>query len=410
MPQSLSAARLGRVAHALGVLGLAGTVLLSACSGGATGDLATVGASGENSPTQTSTATPAEVSVTPTDKATDVLPNADVSVSASVGTIDTVSVKDAKGNALTGGLGSDGTWTATSRMTPDTSYTVTVTASGTDGTPATSTSTFSTLTPKTTATYGLNYAGMTVGVGMPVIVQFDSAVTDKAYRAEVEKNIDLTVTPEQPGSWGWLDNRQLMWRPKEYWKPGTVVKIKTRFTGLQTGPDKWVANDDSGGFTVGAATISYVNVATHQMKVTQNGKTVKTIPISAGRNEMPYITRSGTKVIIEKQPTVIMDAATSGIPKSDPNYYREKVDWDLRLTWTGEYIHSAPWSVYAQGNANVSHGCVNVGPDNAIWMYKFSKVGDIVQFTGSNRPFLPTEGIGVWQYSYANWQKQSALT
>lgn len=386
---------------------------LTACTGSNGPGAASVGTSGGGAATAAGTPstapTPPAVTVSPADSATGVKPDAPVTVKASVGQIDSVVVADAKGATLTGTVGSDGTWTASERPKPGTSYTVTVKATGPGGTTATKKSSFTTLKPRVTATYGLNYSGMTVGVGMPVTVQFDSVVTDKAFREEVEKHIDLTVTPAQEGSWGWLDNRQLMWRPKTYFKPGTVVKIVTRFTGLQTGPDKWVANDDKGGFTVGAANISYVDIARHTMRVTQNGKTIKTMPISAGRNQMPYITRSGTKIIIEKQPTVIMDAATSGVPKSSPDYYREKVDWDLRLTWTGEYIHSAPWSVYAQGNSNVSHGCVNVAPSNAIWMYKFSKVGDVVKFTGSNRAFLPTEGIGVWQFSWANWQKQSAL-
>jgi lipoprotein-anchoring transpeptidase ErfK/SrfK len=202
-----------------------------------------------------------------------------------------------------------------------------------------------------------------------------------------------------------------MWRPKDRWLPGTTVRLKAPLSGLQTGPSKWVDNDDSGGFTVGDSMVSHVDIAGHTMTVTRNGTLIRKLPISAGQNKMPYITRSGTKVIIEKQPSVDMDSATSGVPKSDPDYYFTKgVKWDLRVTWTGEYLHAAPWSVASQGRANVSHGCVNLSPANAKWMYDISKPGDIVEFTGSNRPFLPTEGIGVWQYSWSGWQQQSALT
>ncbi|MEO7069978.1 MAG: Ig-like domain-containing protein [Nostocoides sp.] len=347
--------------------------------------------------------------MSPADRASNVSPDAPLTVTAKVGTITSVTVTDAKGATVNGAVGTDGTWTASARMKPAAAYTVQVKAAGPDGAATSERTTFSTLKPQTIATYGINYSGLTVGVGMPVAIQFDSQVTTKAYRAAVEKAVKITTVPAQEGSWGWLDNRQLMWRPKSYWIPGTKVTVSAPLTGLQTGDGKWVGNDESGGFTVGAATVSTVDIATHTMTVTQNGKVLRTIPVSTGRDQMPYITRSGIKVIIEKQPTVVMDSATSGIPKGNPDYYKEKVDWDLRLTWTGEYIHSAPWSVASQGVANVSHGCVNVAPANAIWMYNLSKVGDVVNFVGSSRPVLPTEGIGVWQYSYAGWQQQSAL-
>ncbi|QGN57575.1 L,D-transpeptidase family protein [Nostocoides sp. HKS02] len=136
---------------------------------------------------------------------------------------------------------------------------------------------------------------------------------------------------------------------------------------------------------------------------------MRTIPVSTGRPGPLTETRYGTKVIIRKEGQVTMDSTTIGIPKGNPNYYKIDTKFNLRLTWTGEYIHSAPWSVSSQGNSNVSHGCTNMSPANAQWMFDNSKVGDVVVFTGSNRPFLPTEGIGVWQYSFAGWQKQSAL-
>jgi lipoprotein-anchoring transpeptidase ErfK/SrfK len=104
-----------------------------------------------------------------------------------------------------------------------------------------------------------------------------------------------------------------------------------------------------------------------------------------------------------------MDSSTVGIPKGDPDYYNLETKWNLRVTWTGEYLHSAPWSVGSQGSANVSHGCVNMSPANAQWMFENSKVGDVVKFTGSNRAFQPHEGIGVWMYDFAGWKAQSAL-
>ena len=367
-------------------------------------------ASSPTSSTPSATPTPAELSISPADDATGVLPTEPVTVQATVGTLGEVSVVDAKGEAVKGEVGADGTWTSTALLAPDTAYTITAKASGTDGTSSTTTSTFTTLKPKVTATYGILYSGQTVGVGAPVSIQFDSAVTDAKYRAQVEKLVKVTTTPAQKGAWGWLDNRQLMWRPAKYWQPGTKITVSASLTGVQTGKDKWVANDDQASFSVGSSMISYVNIRTHQMKVTRDGQVLRTIPVSTGRPGPLTETRSGVKVIIGKQDKVTMDSATVGIPKGNPNYYKIDTQWNLRVTWTGEFLHSAPWSVGAQGSTNVSHGCTNLSPANAQWMYANSKVGDVVVFTGSSRVFQPTEGIGVWQYSFAQWQKQSALT
>jgi lipoprotein-anchoring transpeptidase ErfK/SrfK len=355
------------------------------------------------------TPNPATVTVSPAHEATGITPDKPVVVTATTGTLKAVTVTSSKGAAVRGVLAPSGTWTSTQRLAPDTAYRVTAEATGPDGTPTTKTSTFRTLKPAVTATYGILNAGMTVGVGMPVSIQFDSAVATPAQRAQVEKLVTVTTTPKTKGAWGWLDNRQLMWRPVEYWAPGTKVSVNAPLTGVQTGPGKWVANDDNASFTIGSSMVSTVDIKRHTMTVRRGGEIVRVIPVSTGKPGALTETRSGTKVIIRKEGHVVMDSTTLGIPKGHKDYYRTETDWNLRVTWTGEYLHSAPWSVGAQGSANVSHGCVNMSPTNARWMFENSKVGDVVTFTGSSRPFLPHEGIGVWQYSFANWQAQSAL-
>lgn len=396
---------------AVGAVLVAAGLVLGGCSGNpaspATDNVANTPSSSSSS-TSSAPVVPASLEVEPADGTTGVKPTTPVVVTASSGTLTEVTVKDAKGKPVKGELSGE-TWTSSSRLAPDTAYTVEATAAGSDGTPTTTTSSFRTLKPKITATYGILYAGETVGIGMPASIQFDSAVTTPAQRAQVEKLVKVTTVPKVEGHWGWLDNRQLMWRPKTYWKPGTKVTISAPLTGVQTGPDKWVGNDDSASFTVGSAMVSTVDIKNHRMTVTRGGKVINTIPISAGRPGPLTETRSGIKVIIRKEGTVVMDSSTIGIKKGEPGYYREVTQSAMRVTWTGEYLHSAPWSVGSQGNANVSHGCINMSPANAAWMYANSKAGDVVKFTGSNRQFLPTEGIGVWQYSYDGWVKQSAL-
>ena len=391
-------------AAAVGLLAAACTTSPEKKSADAATDDATSAA-----PTPTPSPTPAVVEIVPADRATDVLPNTPVTVTASVGKVRTVKVTDDQGEELAGSIDAAGNWTSSRFMKPSATYTVEVSAEGPDGTPSTQQAQFTTLKPGVTATYGINYSGMTVGVGMPVAIQFDSAVQTKEMRAQVERLATVTTEPAVEGSWGWLDNRQLMWRPKDFWVPGTKVTVSAPLAGVQTGDTKWVGKDESGGFTIGDAMISHVDVPGHTMTVTRNGQVIRTIPVSNGRPGPETETRSGTKVIIERQSEITMDSATVGIPEGSPGYYKVETKWNLRVTWTGEFLHSAPWSVDAQGTSNVSHGCTNMAPDNAEWMFNNSRAGDVVQVTGSGRTFQPTEGIGVWQYSFEDWKRQSAL-
>ena len=389
------------------------SLVLSACQGIAPAGIAGAAANGSGqippTATPTPTTTPAVLDVIPADLATDVAPNVPVTVKASSGVLGAVTLADAKGQTVGGQAGPDGVWTSSVLLRPSTVYTLTMAATGPDGTETTTSSTFTTLTPKVTATYGLIPNGGIVGVGMPVIVQFDTGVITKAQRAEVEKRVKVTTVPVQQGAWGWLDNRQLMWRPKDYWFPGTKVTVSTPLHGLQTGADKWIAGDDQTSFTVGSSMVSTVDVNAHTMIVRRDGVPVRTFKVSTGKPGPLTETRNGTKVIIERNAAITMDSATVGIPKGDPNYYKIDTKWNLRLTWTGEFIHSAPWSVNAQGTQNVSHGCTNMAPADAQWMFSSSRMGDIVKFTGSSRAFRPTEGIGVWVYDFVGWKAQSAL-
>ena len=391
------------------------SMVLSACQGIAVGGTSGPAAKGAepsvSTPevTPTPTTTPAALDVVPADLATGVAPNVPVTVKAVTGTLGNVTLVDDKGENVPVRAGADGSWTNSELLRPAATYSLTVASTGPDGTATTTISTFTTLMPKVRATYGLIPNGGVVGVGMPVIVQFDSGVITPAQRAEVEKRVKVTTVPVQQGAWGWLDNRQLMWRPKDFWFPGTKVSVSTPLHGLQTGADKWIVGDDQASFTVGPSMVSTVDMHLHTLVVRRDGVVIRTIPVSTGRPGALTETRYGTKIIIERNAAITMDSATVGIPKGDPNYYKIDTKWNLRVTWTGEFLHSAPWSVNAQGTQNVSHGCTNLAPANAEWMFNNSRMGDVVKFTGSSRPFKPTEGIGVWVYDFAGWKAQSAL-
>lgn len=341
--------------------------------------------------------------------AKDVRPDATVTVSTLEGSLHTVTLVGPDGKELRGEV-ENGTWRLVDMMAPGAVYTLKATGVSDDGTPGSFSRAFTTLKPTIEATYRVTPDDDTVGVGMPVMITFDTNVMTPQMRANVEKQVTVTTTPAQEGSFGWLTDNQLMWRPKEYWKPNTKVSVNAALRGVQTGEKKWVTQDKTAAFTIAKrARVSTVDVGNHVMTVKENGKLVATYPVSSGRATKSWRTRSGTKIITEKRAFMVMDAATLGVPKDDPNYYRTEVNYAMRVTNTGEFLHSAPWSVWAQGRRNVSHGCVNMGPRDAKQMFNASLPGDVVDFVNSPRKMKPTDGVGVWLFDYAQWQARSAL-
>jgi lipoprotein-anchoring transpeptidase ErfK/SrfK len=245
----------------------------------------------------------------------------------------------------------------------------------------------------------------TVGVGMPAIVAFDVAVTD---RAEIERHLSVESKPAQPGSWHWISDYEVHWRPKTYWQPGTDVTVNADINGVDAGNGIFGQEDRTTTFTIGDALTMKIDVAGHDMRVIRNGELLRTIPISAGKPG--FTTRSGIKVIIEKFRYKDMDAATTGISEGDADYYNiDNVEYAQRVTYSGEFLHAAPWSVASQGSENVSHGCVGMSTEDAAWLYSMTKRGDVVDVTGTDRPMESTNGYGDWNVSWADYRAGSAL-
>ncbi len=255
--------------------------------------------------------------------------------------------------------------------------------------------------------FRLRFTDMTVGTAMPAVVQFDKAVPEE-YRPEVERNVKVQITPEQEGAWGWQKRgTQLMFRPKEYWQPGTEIIVTANLVGVPAGEKAFFNRKAEGTMTIGPSRYATVEIDKYRTTMYENGKQVAQFPSTAGNSQ--YVTRSGKKVITEKHQHIIMDGASIGIPKSDPDYYYLHVYWAMRVTDTGEFVHAAPWSAGSHGWANVSHGCVGMSTENAKRLYNFLNIGDVIIFTGSNRGYNDNEGIAVWQYSWEEWQTKSAL-
>ena len=147
--------------------------------------------------------------------------------------------------------------------------------------------------------------------------------------------------------------------------------------------------------------VSTVDVAGHTMTVRKNGKVVRTIPITTGKEG--FTTRAGIKVIVTKERYRVMDSTTVDIPAGSADSYRLKVEYAMRLTYSGEFLHAAPWSVASQGHANVSHGCTGMSTANAGWLYDNSMIGDPVEYTGTNRYMTLTNGYGDWNESFSKY-------
>lgn len=324
------------------------------------------------------------------------------------GTLRKLTVSSPEG-PLQGEVSSDGaSWTATGRLEPGTTYTATGTAERTDGSTqevrARAATTDLTLDEQTYPSVA-PLQGETVGVGMPVVVTFDVPVSD---RAAFERHMTVTSAPAQPGAWHWLSDNEAHWRPRSYWKAGTDVTVDVDINSVPAGNGVYGQESRQVDFTVGDAVISKVDARTHRMQTFINGDLAKTTPITTGKPG--FTTRSGVKVIMEKFRSRRMNSETVGIPNdSAEGYDLDDVEYAMRVTYSGEFLHAAPWSVGSQGSANVSHGCTGMSTADAKWIYDRTKRGDVVEYTGTDRPMTLTNGYGDWNASFADWKAGSAL-
>jgi lipoprotein-anchoring transpeptidase ErfK/SrfK len=394
--------------------GLAASLLLcvglSACNGSDSSNEQAQGDSAAPGGAETTPAAETEVELTSNVKNPRAVPiDKDVRFEAVGGTLEKVVVRSGKGAELPGGITADDTaWEAKGRLEPGTTYTARAVTKTPGGTTKRATTTFRTvdlsLDQQTYASVA-PLSGETVGVGMPVIVTFDVPVTDKK---SIEKHMTVTSTPRQAGSWHWLSDNEVHWRPKSYWQAGTDVTVDVDVNSVPAGNGVYGQESRTVKFHVGDAVISKVNAQTHQMKTFINGKLVKTTPITTGKPG--HTTRSGVKVIIEKFRQKRMNSETVGIdPNSADGYDIDDVEYAMRVTFSGEFLHAAPWSVADQGHANVSHGCTGMSTADAKWIYDRSKRGDVVEYTGTDRQMTLTNGYGDWNASFASWKAGSAL-
>jgi lipoprotein-anchoring transpeptidase ErfK/SrfK len=342
------------------------------------------------------------INVTPDDGARGVAPNAGVTVRVDGGSLTAVTVTGPGGDEVAGALGEQGaSWSSREQLRFATRYSVVATATDRGGTTRTTRSTFTTVTPRKllhTAVVPLN--GETVGVGLPIQVAFSDPVRN---RAAVEHGLSVQSTPKVTGAWRWISDEKVRYRPKSYWPAGTKVTLRIRLTGVDAGNGVYGDETRDISFTVGRSVVSVVDAKRLRMTVYINGKPARTIPVTTGKKG--WETRNGIKVALEKHPVKIMDAATVGIPRSSPEYYRLRVRLAVRMTWSGEFVHGAEWSTAAQGRTRVSHGCVGMSIPNATWFFAQTRRGDVIRVINSptTRKMELDNGFGDWNLPWEQW-------
>ena len=243
-----------------------------------------------------------------------------------------------------------------------------------------------------------------VGVGLPVIVTLDRAVNDPAGRAAVQARLTVTTLPRVAGAWRWMNGAELHYRSELYWATGTQITATADLRRLELPDGTWGEESHASTWSVGRSFISTVDSATNLMTSTVDGQVVRVMKDSLGRPG--YETRSGVHLVLEKQASLVMDSATTGHAIGDPDYYKETVLWTVRISYGGTFVHSAPWSVQDQGLRNVSHGCINLSPEDAEWFFGQALRGDIVNIVNTGLgPVRSDPGMSDWNYSFAAWQQ-----
>ncbi|WP_338898714.1 Ig-like domain-containing protein [Streptomyces sp. TG1A-60] len=335
-------------------------------------------------------------------------PDKPLEVTAADGRITDVTAVDATGRYVAGELSADGArWHSTSPLAANARYTVRVSTENKDGAPGRETLAFDTGRPLTKKRLNVTFgpeAGE-YGVGQPVTATLSVPVEDKAARAVVERALKVDSTPAVEGAWHWVDDKELHYRPKEYWPANATLQVHSNLEGIKIGDRLRGGKAKPVELTTGDKIVAVTDAAAHQMTVYRNDKVIRQIPVTTG---MPgYETRNGVKVVLAKEGTVRMTSASIGAA----DFYDLIVHNSVRVTHSGEYLHAAPWSTGSQGYANVSHGCTGMSTGNAQWFYDTINEGDIVQVVNSAGDTMAPfgNGFGDWNLDWKKWREGSAL-
>ncbi|MEO5834949.1 MAG: Ig-like domain-containing protein [Nakamurella sp.] len=317
------------------------------------------------------------------------------------GTITDLTLTNAAGKVVAGTLNADSTaWTLGEELGYGKSYTVAGHAVNSAGVRNPISGTYATVAPDDTVRTIITPGdGEVVGVAAPVEIRF---AVEPADRDAIEKAVSISTTPAVEGAWAWIKHDDGRWaldyRPKDYWPSGTTVHVDADVYGVDFGAGEWGREDLTSDFTIGRNQVVLADVNSHDLVVQRDGVTVATYPASYGKGtNADLTTRSGIHVVNELFETKLMSNPKYG-------YVDELEHWAVRISNNGEFIHANPNSVEAQGNSNVSHGCVNLSPANAEEYFRSALYGDPVEVTGTDVTLSAEDGdIYDWAVPWQKW-------
>ncbi|MFF5443551.1 Ig-like domain-containing protein [Streptomyces sp. NPDC012888] len=315
---------------------------------------------------------------------------------------------DQHGRRLAGELSAKGDrWHSTVPLAAGVRYSVTVSTEDERGAPGLRRLSFDTTPAKKLLKVEFGPEEGTYGVGQPLDATLNEPVTDKAARALIERGLVVDARPKPvEGAWHWIDDTHIQFRPKDYWPANSSVTLRSNLEGIRIA-DMHGAASTPLKLEFGDRVEVITNAASHYMTFKRNGEVVTTLPVTTGKPG--FATRNGTKVVLGKQYFVRMRGDTVGIGGSE--YYNLPVYWATRVTWSGEYVHAAPWSIGSHGYANVSHGCTGMSTGNAAWFFENIREGDLVTVVNSIGEWMPAfgNGYGAWNMDWEEWREGSAL-
>jgi lipoprotein-anchoring transpeptidase ErfK/SrfK len=395
----------GKFGLVAGIVIAALSLVLTACSTSSghsgTGGDNSVSKSASPKPTPRATLAAAAIAISPANGSKAADPAAGITVNARKGTLTSV-VAHESGTTVPGSMSQDSkSWHTQWTLATEQSYTVTASAKVPGQGTLTRTVSFRTLTPASTFhTQIFEGLDQTYGVGMPIMLTFSEPITNKA---AVERSLQLTTSTPVTGAWYWDGDEHLNFRPQNYWPAGTKISFTGHLAGVEGAKGSYGAANLTQSFNIGDSVIATTSATAHQTKIYINGSLKYTWPASTGKASTA--TPNGTYLSVEKENPVRMIGGTKGTP----GYYNELVPYSVRFTFSGDYMHDAPWSVGVQGRSNVSHGCVNLSPTDSKIYYDLAIPGDPVTVTDSTKAGKWDDGWTEWFLSWSDLVKGSAL-
>jgi lipoprotein-anchoring transpeptidase ErfK/SrfK len=346
---------------------------------------------------------PVKVDIIPAAAAKQVNPATPASVKVGNGRIESVTLTSTAGESIPGTFAADGSsWSATAPLKFNTEYSYTYVVTDGAGRESTATQAFNTVSSTheaDAAIYPLD--GMKVGVGQPLQVVFSEPVVN---RAAVEKAIKITSSAGQVGAFHWFSDTMVRYRPEGFWAANSTVTMDMQLFGVDLGKGQIANFNKKANIRIGDKKVAIADATAHTFTLSVNDQVVKTLPVSMGDKRFP--SARGYAVLMEKNRYDHFRAASIGLKPGDPAYYGEvDVEYSIRLTLSGAYIHQALESAYPYiGNTNVSHGCIGFAPDGAAWVFDNMTTGDVVQIINTEGDYAALDdGYGDWNIPWAEY-------